>query len=318
MAKADRYTLTSFRGLAAQPESGVKRYDSFRVNPLILQVEEGFNLRLVGDEEGRLHVESIKSSIRLFITRNDPANRVWEGSLKEVFPALVVRLTEDGEILVVDGEHRLVAIRELIADEGFDIHYVDVEASKADAADRVVMMMRSSESRHLTPIDRSDGLVRLADDFGWNFPKIAEHVGMTTQRVEQLILLGRAHEDIQKAVRSKLITADSAIEIIRAHRAKPEEGVAVVAALVKAKIANSEARPVGKGQTRASIPRKAQDAVFSAFAKSNRELGEKIDALGNQENWEEIQVDVKLPAGIVKLLLEIQAKNGSAMTTPED
>lgn len=313
---AHKYTVATLRGLAAEGDRGVRRVDAYRVNPRILELEEGFNVRVGMDRDPdlRAHVDSFKQVIRDYITKDDPDNRVCKGGLTDVIPALIVRVTEDGRILIVEGHSRTIAIRELIA-EGFDIQEVDVDVTKADAADRSVIMVRSSQAKGLAPIEKAIAFVRMADEFGWSFPKIAQECGgeakVTTQRVEQLVLLGRAPTEIHDMVIDRKVTADSAIEVIRKYRENPQEAVRVLQELV----AGKGERRVGKGEVRVSIPRKAQDAMFDAV-KRNVGLSKQVQDLADQDGWEEIELQVSLPAGVVKQLLELQNKGVDATATP--
>ena len=301
-------TISTLRGLAATPDSGVRRIDSYRVDPRILQFEEGFNVRLAGDPELRAHIDSIKLSITTFLTKDDPENRVSKGGLLDVFPALTVRVTSEGDLLLIEGHCRTTAMRELIAD-GWDIQEVDVTASKLDAAERVVLMVRSSLSKGLLPIEKAHAFVQLADAFGWSFPMIAQHCGgITTQRVEQLVLLGRASPEIQAMVENRQVTADSAIEVIRKHREEPGEATKVLAELV----AGKGDRPVGKGHIQVTIPRKVQQNVYEAISGRSKALAKQLEAIEGKDGWEDMEMDIKLPARVVQQLLALHEKKQAA------
>ena len=303
-----KYKQNTLRGLAEAGDGHVRRVDAYRVNPRILELEEGFNVRIgqERDPELRSHIEGFKQTIRDYITKTDPNNRVSKGGLSEVMPPLLVRVTDDGRILVVEGHSRTIATRELIA-EGFDIQELDVDVTKGDEADRNVVMVRSSQGKSLAPIEKAIAFVRMADRFNWSFPKIAQECGggVTTQRVEQLVLLGRAPQEILDMVADRKVTADSAIEIVRKHRDNPQEAVRVLEALV----AGTGSRRIGKGHVRASIPRRTQDALFDVFTR-NASLSATIKGLSKDEGWENVEVQVSLPAGIIQQLLQLQEKTG--------
>ena len=301
-------TIGTLRGLAGTADAGVRRVDAYRADPRVLEIEEGFNVRVKDDPELRQHIDSIKASIVAYLTREDPDNRVSEGGLLDVFPAIQVRVTEEGNILVVDGHCRTTAIRELLA-EGWDIREIDLDPTKADPADRVVLMVRSSLGKSLLPIEKAEAFVRLVDNFGWTFPKIARNCGgVTTQRVEQLVLLGHAPQDIRDMVIARKVTADTAIEIVRKHREDPQEAVRFLENLV----ASKGARPVGKAQTQLAIPRKVQQTVFQALHAGSKSLAKQISDLEGQDGWEALEVQVSLPAGLVQQLLDLQNKDAAA------
>ena len=300
-------TIATLRGLAATTDAGVRRVDAYRVHPTILQIEEDFNVRIADDPELRAHIDAFKLSIVTYLTNEDPGNRVSKGGLLDVFPALVVRVTTDGDILVVEGHSRTVAMRELIA-EDWDIQEVDVTATKLEAAERTALMVRSSLGKSLLPIEKARAFVRLVDNFGWSFPTIAQHCGgITPQRVEQLVLLGHASAEIQTLVENRQVTADSAIEVIRKHRETPDEATKVLTALV----ANKGNRPVGKGQIQVTIPRKIQQHVYEAIRASSGSIAKQLEAIEGTDGWEDVEMEVKLPARVVQQLLALHAKKTS-------
>lgn len=311
------YTVQSLRGLI--DNENVKRTDTYLVNPLIVGIEEDFNVRVTTDPELRSHIDSIKESIRLYIGRENPENKVCHDGLGEVFPPLVVRVTEDGAILVVDGHCRETAIRELVADEGYDISLVYVKQTRENAAGRIGIMLRSSFSKDLSPYEKAIALTRLADnkdengepisDEPMSFPQISRFIGgsISPQRVEQLVLLGRAPQKVRELVADKEIVADTAIEILRKHRDNPAEAERIIVELV----ASKDRGRVGKALTRPSVPRKAAEGIYEVISRDAKVLKKQVDSIikaAGEGDWEQESVTVTLPAGIVKQLLDQQAK----------
>lgn len=288
---------------------GVHRKDSFQADPLLLHVEEGFNKRIVA-EGLREHIDSIKEAIKAHITRNDPEERKADATLEDVIGTLVIYVN-DGVLKLVDGHCRATAIRELIA-EGWIIELVRIYETKTNHAGRVALMLRTGSARELRPIERAMAFVELADD-GLSFPDISRVIGgkVTPQRVEQLVLLGRAPESVRSAVIAGDMTADRAIEILRKHREDPSGAASEVEGLVQA---NDSNKPVGRSNAVKSksiaVPAQAAQGIYGALAKDASALNkaiQKIEASG-KEDWAEEPVTVHLPAGIVKELLERHAK----------
>jgi len=300
-------TIATIRGLAETPNSGVRRINGYRVHPTVLQIEEGFNVRVSSDPDLRVHINSIKESITAYLTFENPKNKTSQGGLLDVFPALKIRVTNDGTLFIVDGHCRITAIRELIA-EGWDIQGIDIDASKLSAAERVASMGRSALGKGLRPIEKARLYVSLADTFGWSFPAIAQHCGGTPQRVEQLVLLGRAPTEIQAMVENRNLTADSAIEMIRKHREHPEDATKFLTDLV----ASKGTRPVGKGQIQVTIPRKVQQHVYEAISARSGALAKQLEAIEGTDGWEDAEMEIKLPAGVVQQLLVLHAKKTDA------
>ena len=307
VAKGQHRSINNLRGLA-EAKMGVKRADTFRVEPLVLQIEPNFNVRVAGDPELRAHIDSIKATIRDYITRHDPENRHCELIPSDIIPDLIVRVTEEGEIFLVDGHCRTTAIRELI-EEGFVIEFVGVKSTAEDRKGRIMIMVRSSQGKDLAPIEKAKAFVELADE-GMSFHEIARAMPntVTPQRVEQLVLLGRAPQSVIRLVEEKRVTADSALEVVRKHRDNPAEAERILLELVNGKEEGD--RPVGKGETRVSIPKKAQEGIYAAVVSESKTLNKQIKALeiSGEEGWEEKMVNVTLPAGLVKQLLDQQAR----------
>lgn len=302
-----RRTIASLRGLAAETET-VNRKDSFTVDPLIIGIEEGFNIRIASDPELRAHIDSIKESIRQHIGRHDPENKICHDGLLDVFPPVVIRVTDEGIILAVDGHSRTTAVRELITQEHYDIKSLDVVQTKEDARGRIGLMLRSGMGKAYTPLERAIALTRLADGLdgqeGMSFPQISRFLGgsITPQRVEQLVILGRASDKVREAVAEKRIVADTVIEILRKHRDEPAVGEQKIFEMIDG---NSKARPVGKAQSQPSVPRKAAAGIFQAIVKDSKTLTKQVESVAKKgEGWENEPMTVTLPAGVIAQLLE--------------
>ncbi|MFA7522739.1 MAG: DNA translocase FtsK [Halothiobacillaceae bacterium] len=192
---------SSLKGMAADPSvAGVKKTDLFRVDPRLLDEEEGFNLRDYSDPEVIAHIEGFADSY---------ANGRY-------VPPLVVRTTVDGRIVPVEGHCRrrgaLLAI-----ERGAELAFVDCVSFKGGDTERVEVMLRSAEGLKLKPLEVAMGYLRL-NRMGHSNAKIAEVMRKTPARVEQMLLLATANHDVHELVRAGTVTADAAIEAIREHR----------------------------------------------------------------------------------------------------
>lgn len=193
--------MSSLKSMAANPGcDGVKKTDLFRVDPRLLDEEDGFNLRDYGAPEVIAHIEGFADSY---------ANGRY-------VPPLVVRTTSDGRIVPVEGHCRrrgaLLAI-----ERGVALAFVDCVSFKGGDSERVEVMLRSAEGLALKPLEVAMGYLRLSR-MGYPNPKIAEVMRKTPARVEQMLLLATANHDVHELVRSGSVTADVAIEAIREHR----------------------------------------------------------------------------------------------------
>lgn len=186
----------SFKKMAA--EGKIKKADLYRVRLEDLTVEEGFNLR---DDNSALeeHIESLTESI-------------LAGAY---VPPLVVRIDDEGKVVVVDGHCRRQAYLRAVK-RGAQIEYVSAEAFRGNDADRVLTVITSSQGQALKPLETARGFKRLRN-FGWTTQQIASATGRTYSGVESLLVLADAPSSVHKAVQDDVISASSATELVRKH-----------------------------------------------------------------------------------------------------
>lgn len=253
--------------------------------------------------ESRANIDSIKETVRALITKGNPDNRYWNEGFLSIFPEIRTFVNKDDKFQVFDGYHRTIALHELMA-EGFDIQFVHIDARQMEDAEVVLSMVRSSLGLKHTPLEKAIAYKRLADDYGMSFTEISTQSGeVTPQRVEQLLLLGRADKAVHDLVAQKKITADGAIEILRKHRNEPEEALKAIISVVENK--NGSA-PAGRLHTRRTISKVSQDKMYEAVGSSADKLNQKIKAMQEKdgEEWETKPVSLELPAVVVAEILE--------------
>lgn len=185
---------SSLKVLAEAKAEGVQKSTQFRVDPRIIEIEDGFNARPIDQE----HVAAMKTSM-------------LAGS---VLPPLFVRVDND-RIIMVDGHHRLTAILALI-DEGHDFKRVDCMQFRGNDADRIAHMLTSSQGKNLTPLQM--GLqYRKLSALGWNEGEIGDKVGKTRQHVHDMVLLAESNSDVQGMVARGEVAAHIAVAALRKH-----------------------------------------------------------------------------------------------------
>lgn len=187
----------SLKVLAERKVAGVNKQTQFKVDPRIIEIEEGFNARPID----RDHVEAFKTSIK-------------SGA---VIPPMFVRV-DDGRIILVDGHHRETAYLELIA-EGFEILSVDVIQFRGNDADRVAHMITTAQGLPLTPLQLGTSYRKLIG-FGRTPAQIAAKVGKSITHVSQCIKLAESNSDVQGMVARKEVAAHIAIKAVRKHGSK--------------------------------------------------------------------------------------------------
>lgn len=176
----------------------VGKNDLFRVNPRLLTVEPGFNLRDLETPSAREKLDTLKESIRAV----------------GVLSPVTIRI--DGEtIYLTDGHRRHKAVMELI-DEGAEIDTVPAvaEPKAVNEAERVARIIDFGSGKPLTALEKAEGIRRLMG-YGWDRTKIAQRLGVSTQTVatwEEMLALPEAVKD---AVREEVVSVTAARQVVR-------------------------------------------------------------------------------------------------------
>ncbi len=226
---ADTKGAVSLKVLAERKVDGVQKTTQFSVDPRLVEVEEGFNARPIDRE----HVEAMKASIRA----------------GAVMPPWFVRVN-NGRIIVVDGHHRRISVLELI-EEGEEIKRVDCIQFRGSDADRITLMLTSSQGKPLTPLQMGLQYRKLAA-FGWNEGEIGAKVGKTRQHVHDMVLLAESNSDVQGMVARGEVAAHIAVAALRKHGSEAGKVLAghldTAKAAGKKKVTNKTIRQPAKDQ----------------------------------------------------------------------
>ncbi|MGS0567093.1 DNA translocase FtsK [Xanthomonas oryzae] len=282
----------SLKQMAAQVD-GVKKTDLYRIDPRLISEEEGFNLRDYNDPDVVAQIERFA---------DDYANGRY-------VPPLIVRTLADGRIVPVEGHLRrrgaLLAI-----ERGADIPFVDCTSFKGGDAERVQLMLKSAEGLKLKPLEVAFGYLRL-HRMGHSNTKIAEDMGRTPARVEQLLLLATAESDVHAMVREGRVTADVAVEAVRAHgeNAGP---------FLQSKLEEAQAQGQGKAKvTRRTIRGPSlPPKVLSTVIGSVKSVVERLDSgvrrqLAEFESMQPEQLEGKKVEVDAATLLELVRAQGA-------
>ncbi len=184
----------SLKVMAEKKVEGVNKQTSFKVDPRLIEIEEGFNARPIDYD----HVKSFKASIR-------------DGA---AIPQMYVRV-ENGKIILTDGHHRLTAYLELI-EEGLNVVSVDVAQFRGSDADRIAHMLTTSQGLPLTPL-QSGAQYRKLFALGWTEKAIAARVGKSITTISQYMALAESDSDVQGMVTRKEVAAHIAIKAVKKH-----------------------------------------------------------------------------------------------------
>lgn len=182
--------------MSRSDDKSVKRYDAYKVIPSQLIEENGFNLRDYSDPEVVQHIERLKESFK-------NGNYV---------PPILVRKSDEG-IVLVDGHCRTRAAL-LAIEEGVNIGYLDAIEHKGNDTDRVGAMLVSASGLKLKPLEIAEGYKRL-NRVGLSNIEIGKLVGVSSARVEQMLLIAFANSDVKQLIKENQVSTEAAITAIR-------------------------------------------------------------------------------------------------------
>lgn len=250
---------------------GVGKETSFKVDPRMVEIEPGFNRPINRD-----NVDQFKVAIRNGAT----------------IPPIYVRV-EPGRIIMVDGEHRWIAVCELIA-EGMAIPFMSAIQFRGDDADRIAHLITSSQGMGLSPLDAGAQYLKLIR-LKWDVKMIAARTGKSTTHIENCLLLAESNTDVKDAVRAGEVASTLAVDLIKEHGT--EAGAVIQKELVKAK-ASGRDKVTRKSVQGAAVPRK----LVTRFTDSLDSMFKAVPNLTAQELAEKPEgsmVQVYLPAALL-------------------
>lgn len=178
-------------------------------------VEPGYNVREIDQQ----HVEEFRDA---FIAG-------------EEVPALIVQVTEQG-LKIVDGHHRYYGAV-MATEAGHEVARLECKDAKGTEADRIALMVTSSQGRALLPLERAAAYQRLLNQ-GWTESEIAKKVKRSVADVEHHIQLLECGDTLIEMVKAKEIAATTAVSLSREHGTKA--GSVATESLAKAKAAGKK------------------------------------------------------------------------------
>jgi hypothetical protein len=192
--------MTDFISLKAAAENkdfaAVSKVTGFNVDPRVIEVEVGFNRPI-----SRATVEGFKTTMR-------------NG---RKIPALLVRV-EDSKIILVDGEHRLIAALELIG-EGIQIVSMEATQFRGNDVDRIMYMLASASENPISPLIQGVRYSQLRA-FGLTNQMIHEGTGKSVTYIAECIALSEANSDVHTAIANGDISSTEAKKVVKEHGSK--------------------------------------------------------------------------------------------------
>lgn len=178
--------------------------DQFMIDPRIIEIEDGHNPRDYTLPENRNHLDELKANIR----ENGTLNPLW------------VRFdTGSKKAILVDGECRLRANLELIA-EGVDIVGVPViQVPGANETERLILSLTANTGKPLSKWESGKAFLRL-QRFGMEPAAIAKRLGFSERFVAEAIELSDAPEEVKHMLSEQAITPSLALHELRVNGAQ--------------------------------------------------------------------------------------------------
>lgn len=215
----------SLMQLAKMDKEQARRRDQIMVSPDVIAIETGFNVRGVALSEDEYWAQDKVVEHILAISYAYEAG--------DYVPPLVVQFRrEDQKAVIRDGHHRYKAIL-LAVERGADIKFVNVTEFKGDEKKQQLLMLKSSNSIALSPVERAEIYNRLYE-WGNNHEEIAQQVGMSTAHVHQYMKLYSLPIEKKKLIQLGKLSVNAALNDTKKPKSfsPPKKAVSKVLELV--------------------------------------------------------------------------------------
>ncbi|MDE3022630.1 MAG: hypothetical protein KGI54_12350 [Pseudomonadota bacterium] len=186
----------------AMKQAQASSRDLWQVSIEHLKIIENFNVRV----KGKSYLEHIRSLADSMKREGYYQNKPLAG--------YVVREGNKQIIYVYDGHCRLEAIR-LAMSEGMELPKIPVVVSQAGVAieDLTVALVQGNNGKPLTPYETGVVCKRLST-YGLDITTIASRIGISTQYVNELLLLMSSPTQLRQLVMDEVVSATMAIEML--------------------------------------------------------------------------------------------------------
>lgn len=257
------------------------RSDVYRLNPILIEIESGWNSRDFSHVENSAHVESLAYSI----------------AAEGVKVPLTVAY-KDSKVVLRDGECRLRAVWHAINTLGVEIATVPVivENKFASEADSLIGQFIRNAGKPFSPIESGKHFSRLLNFMA--IEEIARRVGQSQARVRQLLELHAAPEAIKLMVAAGTVSSTQALSTMQSCHGNAAMAVGALEKAVQA--AQSEGRtratgrhladPVTRGVTAKKL---VADILSAADIDEDLDIQKMVIKL-SFEDWEKIRQALKL------------------------
>ena len=191
-------------------------------------------------------------------------------------------------------------IHELIVDNKVDAE-VCIQVLQDHGQETGLAIIEILAKRTGTIIEKAIAYRQLHDQ-GMGFHEMSRVIGrvsnkaLTPQRIEQLVLLGRADGRVHSHVEAGRLTAEDAIRVLRKYKGNPELATKEISALL----------------VQVDIPKKAvrmtastRNGLMAALSEQEGKISKAlIKAKATGGDWQSQHVQLQLPAGLLEQVLQ--------------
>jgi len=270
----------------------VKKTTQFQADPKVVQERPGFNKRDYSAPDVVSQIEGFARSYE---------NKVF-------VPAWVVWVNQDGTILVLEGHLRRRGVL-LAIQRGASIPFVDCVQFRGTWAEAIRLMLLSQEGLKFKPLEYALGVLDYKNE-GLSNAEIANEIGRTPARVEQLLLLATSGDEIHELVRNGQVEADTAIIALRTHK---ENALSVLTGTLQEVKEQGGKKVTRKSLSGPSLPPKVltsvmgslQSAIGALDQATRVKLAEWELLPAEQLKGKKIEVDAESLLALIKAQQEI-------------
>ena len=220
------------------------------VNPYLVGIKPGWNLRDHTSRENIEHVLSLAASIAEFGVKT--ALTVYQA---------------DGKYWVTDGHCRYLAVMHAINNLGAQIVTIPIaiEEKGSNEADRIAGQLLLNSGKSFSPLEKAR-VCRKLEGFGWGVKRIGAALGMSPNYVRELLRLhATASIAIEKMINDNTVTASFAAKVIKGSGMDVEAAEAVLTEVASVARSQGKSRASGKHLRLVQCPAKS-NAVMAPSA----------------------------------------------------
>ncbi len=255
----------SIAARAASRSGGIKslsegRSDTFKVNPFLIEVAEGFNVRDFSSSEVTDHIDALAQSIAQIGVQRP----------------LKVR-NKGNKLILVDGECRLRATIRAIDAYSAEIRTIPVILAdrSMSEADATLGILVENSGLDVSPLGKAEVVKRLIA-FGWTKDDIAEKAGMSKARVFQLLDLSGLSSEVKTLISEGTVSATTALTVAKANDFDDEKTAEQIKTASKTKMAASgkarvTARALGTPSLKSAVASIISGAGVETFSDGDND-----------------------------------------------